>query len=256
VYANDTAENVLGVNENVPRSQMVTKAMKKVHDQVKSSSRADIPIIWSEFNASFMNEPNVTDAPFMAPWLANFVRQSDGLADEVSYWTFSDVFEEQGVAKTPFYGGFGLIACGGIPKAAYNAFKLLHLLGRERIAVASDSAIATRKSDGSTACAVWNYFEPDDAGVAKTKILKFEGIAAKARVQVYILDKDHGSPLATWQKMGSPAWPTREQQRELKQSAILPPPVMQSLDARSQLTLQLAPHALALVLIPSPGTDK
>jgi hypothetical protein len=29
--------------------------------------------------------------------------------------SFSDVFEEQGVVKQPFYSGFGLIAAGGIP---------------------------------------------------------------------------------------------------------------------------------------------
>src|SRR2546430_5341011 len=46
--------------------------------------------------------------------------------------TFSDVFEEGGVVKTPFYGGFGLLAAGGIPKPAFNAFALLHELGEER----------------------------------------------------------------------------------------------------------------------------
>ena len=43
----------------------------------------------------------------------------------MSYWTFSDVFEEQGVVKQPFYGGYGLIAENDLPKPAFNAFKLL-----------------------------------------------------------------------------------------------------------------------------------
>ena len=56
----------------------------------------------------------------------------------MSYWTFSDVFEEQGVVKQPFYGGFGLIAEDGLPKPSFNAFKLLHQLGDQRIAVDSN----------------------------------------------------------------------------------------------------------------------
>ena len=48
----------------------------------------------------------------MGPWMADTIRQCDGLVDEMSYWTFSDVFEEQGVVKKPFYGGYGLIAAG------------------------------------------------------------------------------------------------------------------------------------------------
>ena len=75
------------------------------------------------------NHPEVTDAPFMGPWLAETIRQCDGFVQEMSYWTFSDVFDEQGVVKTPFYGGFGLLAVGGIPKPAFNAFALLHQLG-------------------------------------------------------------------------------------------------------------------------------
>ena len=54
----------------------------------------------------------------MGPWLANNIRLCDGLTTMMAYWTFSDVFEEQGVVKKPFYGGYGLIAAGGIPKAA------------------------------------------------------------------------------------------------------------------------------------------
>ena len=76
----------------------------------------------------------MTDSTYMGPWMADTIRQCDGLVDMMSYWTFSDVFEEQGVVKQPFYGGFGLIAAGGIPKPAYNAFRLLHQLGDERMA--------------------------------------------------------------------------------------------------------------------------
>src|ERR1019366_6047313 len=110
VYGNDKAEDVFGTHEKIPRSDMVVRAMQKVHDQVKASARPDIPIHWSEFNASYMNEVAVTDSPYMGPWLANTIRMADGLVTTASYWTFSDVFEEQGVAKEPFYGGFGLIA--------------------------------------------------------------------------------------------------------------------------------------------------
>ena len=74
-------------------------------------------MIWSEYNASYKNEPDVTDSVFMGPWLADTIRQCDGLVDILSYWTFSDVFEEQGVVKQPFYGGYGLIAEDGLAEA-------------------------------------------------------------------------------------------------------------------------------------------
>ncbi len=157
VYANDLAKDVFGPNENIPRDQMVCRAVKKVHDQIAASTMPTLPLIWSEFNASYFNEPAVTDASYMGPWLADTLRQCDGLVDMMSYWTFSDVFEEQGVVKRPFYGGFGLLAEDGIPKPAFNAFKLLHRLGEQRIDIDSDSALLTRKKDGSLIIAIWNY---------------------------------------------------------------------------------------------------
>ena len=71
VYANDTADNVMHTNENIPRDTMVYRAVKMVHDRIAASPYPKIPPIFSEYNASYANEPNVTDSPFMGPWLAN-----------------------------------------------------------------------------------------------------------------------------------------------------------------------------------------
>ena len=55
VYGNDSAKDVLGTDANVSRTQMVCRAAAKVHDQVKASSRPDLPVIFSEYNASYKN---------------------------------------------------------------------------------------------------------------------------------------------------------------------------------------------------------
>jgi len=161
---------------------MVCRAVKKVHDQIASSSMPKLPLIWSEFNASYFNETAVTDSAYMGPWLGDTIRQCDGLVDIMSYWTFSDVFEEQGVVKTPLYGGFGLIAADGIPKPAFNAFKLLHQLGDQRLELKSESAVLTKKNDGSLVLAVWNYAPPEKAGEPKTVTLQFKGRRFKRAV--------------------------------------------------------------------------
>src|SRR5271156_3868775 len=142
VYGNDSAKDVFGDNRPIPPHQMVCAAVKKVHDQIQASARPTIPLIWSEFNATYANESPITDSDYMGPWLADTIRQCDGMVDMMSYWTFSDVFEEQGVIKTPFYGGYGLIAEDGIPKPAFNAFAMLHNLGDERIAEPEDDVLA------------------------------------------------------------------------------------------------------------------
>ena len=53
VYGNDKAEDVFGTDEKIPRDQMVCRAVKKVHDQISASPMPDLPLIWTEYNASY-----------------------------------------------------------------------------------------------------------------------------------------------------------------------------------------------------------
>jgi len=245
VYANDTPQDVFGKPGPIDRFDMVARAVKKVYDQVKGSAWPGLPIIWSEYNASYANEPAVTDAAFMGPWLANNIRLCDGLQTMMSYWTFSDVFEEQGVVKTPFYGGFGLLAERSIPKPAYRAFELLHRLGTERLPAEAPWLLATRRADGALAIAAWNYAAPEDAGHAVRVRIAFKGTHGDlARIQM--VDGQHGSPLGAWAAMGKPASPTREQIRQLQEASRLPAEELRPIRGDT-LELSLAPHALALV---------
>jgi len=247
VYGNDKSEDVFGTHELIPRDQMVCKAVKKVHDQIKASSMPNLPLIWSEFNASYMNEPNVTDRSYIGPWLADTVRQCDGLVDLMSYWTFSDVFDEGGPVKTPFYGGFGLIANGGIPKPAFHAFRVLHQLGDERLALDSNSALLTRKKDGSLAVAVWNYAPPDKEGPAKTVTLKFKG-TSPSHATISVVDPQHGDVHAAYESMGSPRYPTSAQQSQLRKAAELAAPETRQL-SNGELTLTLPSYGLAVITV-------
>lgn len=245
VYGNDRSQDVFSTQENIPRDQMVCRAVDKVHDQIKASAMPGLALIWSEFNASYKNEPAVTDSIYMGAWLAATIRQCDGLADIMSYWTFSDVFEEQGVVKTPFYGGFGLIAADDIPKPAYEAFKLLHKLGDHRLAVNSDFALLTRHNDGSLVLAMWNYAPPGQAGLSRTVSVRFKNTSAQHAL-IWRVDADHGDFHPLYEEMGEPRYPNQAQIRQLREAAE-----HLAGDARElkngELTLDLPAHGLAVI---------
>jgi len=244
VYGNDLSKDIFGTDQSIDRSEMVARAVQKVSNQVKMSARPDVPIIWSEYNASYKNEIDVTDAAFMGPWLANNIRLCDGLTTATSYWTFSDVFEEQGVIKTPFYGGYGLIAEGGVPKAAFNAFAMLHHLGDQRSQTELTNALVTKGPDGSFVVAIWNYAAEGTTGPARNVHLLVNGWTGTPRYHIEILDNDHGSALSAWRAMGSPANPTREQYEQLRRAAG----GTRKLDGTSTFTLPAPGLALVEVL--------
>lgn len=245
VYGNDRPEDVFGTSAPIGRADMVARAVRKVYDQVKRSPLPNVEIIWSEYNASYKNEIEVTDSPFMGPWLGRTIAACDGLTTAMSYWTFSDVFEEQGVVKQPFYGGYGLIAAGGIPKAAFNVFALLSRLGFERMQNASDSAIVTKRPDGALVIALWNYAAPEEEGTSRTFSLNIQSLPSTAVARISIVDRDHASPLHSWQEMGSPRFPSREERARLLRAAVLTDPVPLQITPAAPITL--APHSFALV---------
>jgi xylan 1,4-beta-xylosidase len=248
VYGNDSATDVFGTHEQIPRTQMVCGAVRKVHDQIAASARPNLPLIWSEFNASYMNEPDVTDSTYMGPWMADTIRRCDGLVNMMSYWTLSDVFEEQGVVKHPFYGGYGLIAEDGLPKPAFNAFKLLHKLGETRIPAKADDILVTSRADGTVVIALWNTPVVGGGGEPKEVVLQLNSLASRKKATIYRVDADHGSLLKSYAAMNSPAYPTQRQIQSLRQAAQLPPPEKTSIH-NGQITLQLAPDALVLIEI-------
>jgi xylan 1,4-beta-xylosidase len=177
----------------------------------------------------------------------------------MAYWSFSDVFEEQGVVKTPFYGGFGLVAEDNIPKPALNAFAMLHQLGDRRIRLDSDSALATRTSDGAIAIALWNYAPPFGTGAAytpppanpgpsKTFTVKLTGVSQNALAQVWRLDADHGSVIKAYDAMGRPAFPSRDQIAQLRAAGKPFPPQNLTL-SNGALTISIPPQGLVLIKV-------
>jgi xylan 1,4-beta-xylosidase len=236
IYGNDSAQDVFKTSETIPRDRMVCQAVKKLHDEIGKSAYPKMPLIMSEYNASYSNEPDVTDTVFMGPWLADTIRQCDGLTEMMSYWSFSDVFEEQGVVKTPFYGGFGTIAEDEIPKPVLNAFALLHKLGDIRLAIDSNSALVTRNKKGHLVVALWNYAPPDGTGPGYTPPAANPSAVRTITIRLvhsnensailWRLDADHGNAVKKFDAISRPATPDREQIKQLRTAGRLSPPVL------------------------------
>jgi xylan 1,4-beta-xylosidase len=245
-YADDTVENLFGTNEDIPMDHRVCRAVQKVRKQIDSSATPKLPLLWTEWNVPGQNELRDTD--YVGPALANTIRECDGMVDEMSFWTFSDVFEEGGPIPKPFEGHFGLRAEGGINKPSFYDFALLHKLGEERLVNASANIIVTRRKDGTLAIAVWNLSPPDKRAPAKTVTLVFDNVPTNATARVSLVDDEHGNTLAAYHALGSPLYPTEEQVAKMNAKTALGPPRSERLHS-NQLELKLGPDALALIEI-------
>lgn len=245
-YADDTVENLFGTNQDIPMDDRVCRAVAKVRSQIDASATPHLPLIFSEWNVQ--GEMDARDTIFMGPALANTVRECDGHVNMMSFWTFSDVFEEGGPIPKPFIGGFGLRAKGGINKPSYYAFALLHQLGDERLANSAKNVLVTKSANGELVIAAWNLVDPGDTGKDETVDLNFAGVPANAQISIQRLDADHGNVLKAYAAMGSPIDPTPEQVEDLNRETALPAPKATKLQNGS-LDLNLTPNCLALIKV-------
>jgi xylan 1,4-beta-xylosidase len=249
-YADDSVPDMLGSNQDIPMDDRVCLAVQKVRKQIQASSTPNLPLFWTEWNVP--GAMQVRDTTYVGPALANTVRKCDGIVDMMSFWTFSDVFEEGGPMPRPFEGAFGLRAKGGINKPSYYGFALLHELGEQRLANPSNNLIVTRRRDGTLVIAVWNLVdlaEKDSTkGTDVRMSLQFSNVSRNAEVSIERVDDEHGNVLPKYAAMGSPLDPTEIQVEQLNRETALGQPERTRLnDSRFELTL--GRNALAIVQV-------
>ncbi len=132
----------------IPGDDAISSAIRRTHDQLARSSRPSLPLLYTEWSTSPSSRDLVHDSYFSAAFIVNALKRSSGLAQAMSYWTFTDVFDEGGPAPTPFHGGFGLVNLQGLHKPSYYAYEFLHQLGNEELQCNDACATVCRSHNG------------------------------------------------------------------------------------------------------------
>jgi xylan 1,4-beta-xylosidase len=148
----------------------------------------------------------------------------------MSYWTFSDLFEEPGPPTAAFQGGFGLINPQGIRKPAFFAYKYLNALDGREIPTGDAESMAT--SNGSKVAAViWDWQQPVQKVSNRPFYTRLVPATAAAPVHVtvehlkpgayhvraYRTGYRHNDPLSAYIDMGLPKTLSAPQLTKLKQ---------------------------------------
>jgi len=152
-------------------------------------------------------------------------------------WAFE--FESQ-----PYFDGFRELATNGLDKPVLNTFRMLGLMGSERVRASSSGAlpvesvirlgvrerpdvnvIATRK-DHEIEILVWNYHDDALPASATPVDLSVSGLPLSLRhalLEHFRVDSDHSNAYTVWKTMGSPQSPTPAEYAKLERAAQLQP---------------------------------
>ena len=165
------------------------------------------PVYYTEWCTSSNPFDELHDMPYAAAFIVKTVIEASGIVKGYSYWTFSDIFEENYFSSVPFHGGFGLMNIYGIPKPAYRAFELLHRLGEEILSVegqhpTADVWVVNKEDCVNIIITNWALPRHD----IKTEVIKVHLDNFRKAKTAYIerIDDKHANAHKAWEDMGSP----------------------------------------------------
>lgn len=200
---------------------------------ISESDYKDAEIHLSEWSSSPSSRDYSHDCLAEAAYIIKTNLRCSGMIDSLSYWVFTDVFEEGGGGPEPFHGGFGLINMHGIKKPSYYAYKMLNALGNQELG-RDENYIVTKDQGGQVKVLLYHYPEemiktipivyygdvtPIDEvlNMGSTNRVEFnlENLQSNTKFNLELLGS-HNNPFAIWREMGMPNNLRKEQEKELK----------------------------------------
>jgi xylan 1,4-beta-xylosidase len=211
-----------------PSPGAIIEGVREVRAQIKASAMPNLPLHYTEWSASYSPRDPVHDAYISAAYILSRLKGSEGYAESMSYWTFTDIFEENGPVPSPFHGGFGMINFQGLRKPSFYAYQFLNRLGAEEL-MTTDSGSWITKGGGGVQALFWDYTPPQTKESNQVyfkrdlpaKPLGDVRVSLKGlppgdyTLNVYRVGYGMNDVYTDYLKMGSPPTLTREQARAL-----------------------------------------
>lgn len=138
-----------------PSPDAIVGDVRRVRQQISASKYPNLPLYFTEWSTSYNPRDLVHDSYISAAYILSKLKACRGLLQGMSYWTYTDLFEEPGPPSAPFEGGFGLLNPQGIRKPAYFAYKYLHALQGNEIPV-QDSQVFAAANGERVSAVIWN----------------------------------------------------------------------------------------------------
>jgi xylan 1,4-beta-xylosidase len=253
-------ENGQGDQKLSPSPDGIVGDVRKVRKEIEASYLPKLPLYFTEWSTSYNPRDLVHDSYMSAAYILSKLKATEGIAQGMSYWTYTDLFEEPGPPTAPFEGGFGLMNPQGIRKPAWFAYKYMNELGDQQVQTTDKQSWVTKDANGVQVLA-WDFQTPDMGkktnrpffgAVQPTKngtplTLSLKGMKPGTyNVQVYRTGFKANDAYTAYIEMGKPKTLTADQLAKLQ---------AQTVDKPETRTVKVAANGTANVQVPMRVND-
>lgn len=194
-----TSGTILNKDDNSVSGEVITS-----RKQIAESVMPKLELHYTEWSSSYTPADPIHDSYHSAAYILQKLKQSGDAVNSMSYWVFTDIFEEPGPRYTPFHGGFGLLNTQGIKKAGYFAYSFLNKLGETELQNTDTSSWATKNSEGDAQLLVWDFTNthPGDKELNQTYYAKDLPSKDKGTIKVALSGLKKGQYILKMYKVG------------------------------------------------------
>jgi xylan 1,4-beta-xylosidase len=241
----------------------------KMREQIAASPMPNLELHFTEWSSSYTPADPIHDSYHSASFILDKLKKSGQAANSMSYWTFTDIFEEAGPRFSPFHGGFGLLNYQDIRKPAFFAYQFLHRLGPTEIASADPASYVTTDRAGNLQVLLWDFTVTNPAKSENNQVFYKRDLPAapKGKVRIRLTHVPPGrytqtlyqvgyrvnDAYAVYKDLGSPAQLTRLQVEKLHAASSGKPveqsPVMVRADGTFERELPLRENDVYLLTL-------
>jgi len=140
-----------------PDRNAITSSVRRVRGQIDRSPYAGTELHYTEWSASYTPADPIHDSYHSAAFILDKMKNIGAAASSMSYWTFTDIFEESGPRMTPFHGGFGLLNYQDLRKPAFYTYQFLHRLGDTELKCDDPASFVSRDGKGGVQALFWDF---------------------------------------------------------------------------------------------------
>jgi xylan 1,4-beta-xylosidase len=210
----------------------VSRDMINSRKQISDSPMPNLELHYTEWSSSYTPFDPIHDSYHQASYVLEKIKQVGIAPTSMSYWVFTDIFEEAGPRFTPFHGGFGLLNYQGIKKPAFHSYSFLNRLGETELVNTDSSSWACKGSNGNVQVLFWDFTNTHPGDSVNDQVYYIRDLPAKpkGKVQVNISGMPEGNYLlemckvgyrvndayATYLQMNKPKQLTKQQVDEIK----------------------------------------
>ena len=213
-----------------PGDDTLTQLSKSTRSILREQARAvrgqagDLPVYYTEWCTSSNPRDPLHDDPYAAAFIVKTVLEANGLVQGYSYWTFSDIFEENYFPSVPFHGGFGLQNIHGIAKPSHRAFELLHDLGIELLEMGGEHATVDAwlvRGEKHATLMLTNFALPHHPITVESVSFSMKGADSITGATIRRIDLEHANAKRRWEQMGKPEYLSAAMVAELNAASDL-----------------------------------